>query len=48
MIREFFGVMAAEGAAGGFVVTSGRYTAEAKDFANGWNIQLVDGVLLKH
>ncbi|MFK8402944.1 restriction endonuclease [Pseudomonas sp. BGr12] len=47
VIREFFGVMAAEGAAGGFVVTSGRYTSEAKEFAEGRNIQLVDGVLLK-
>lgn len=47
VIREFFGVMAAEGAAGGFVVTSGRYTAEAKEFAEGRNIQLVDGALLK-
>lgn len=47
VIREFFGVIAAEGAAGGFVVTSGRYTAEAKTFAEGRNIQLVDGALLK-
>jgi len=47
VIREFFGVMAAEGAAGGFVVTSGSYTAEAKAFAEGRNIQLVDGALLK-
>ena len=47
VIREFFGVMAAEGAAGGFVVTSGTYTAEAKAFAKGRNIQLVDGSLLK-
>lgn len=47
VIREFFGVMAAEGAAGGFVVTSGRYTAEARAFADGRNIQLVDGSLLK-
>ncbi|AGI26017.1 restriction endonuclease [Pseudomonas sp. ATCC 13867] len=47
VIREFFGVMAAEGAAGGFVVSSGRYTAEAKAFAEGRNIQLVDGALLK-
>ncbi|EMM2268128.1 restriction endonuclease [Pseudomonas aeruginosa] len=47
VIREFFGVMAAEGAAGGFVVTSGRYTAEAKAFAEWRNIQLVDGALLK-
>ncbi|MCP8467885.1 restriction endonuclease [Pseudomonas sp. ZM23] len=47
VIREFFGVMAAEGAAGGFVVTSGKYTQEAKAFADGRNIQLVDGILLK-
>lgn len=47
VIREFFGVMAAEGAAGGFIVTSGRYTVEAKAFAEGRNIQLIDGVLLK-
>ncbi|WP_416310714.1 restriction endonuclease [Pseudomonas sp. W03] len=47
VIREFFGVIAAEGAAGGFIVTSGGYTAEARGFAEGRNIQLVDGVLLK-
>lgn len=48
VVREFFGVMAAEGAAGGFIVTSGTYTEEAKIFAHGRNIQLVDGSLLKH
>lgn len=47
IIRELFGVMAAQGAAGGFVVTSGRYTSDAKEFAKGRNIQLVDGALLK-
>ncbi|WP_082656967.1 restriction endonuclease [Pseudomonas citronellolis] len=47
VIREFFGVMAAEGAAGGFVVTSGRYTVEAIKFSEGRNIQLIDGDLLK-
>ncbi|MBD9499160.1 restriction endonuclease [Pseudomonas sp. PDM17] len=47
VIREFFGVMAAEGAAGGFVVTSGQFTPEAKAFAEGRNIQLVDRALLK-
>ena len=35
--------MAARGATGGFVVTSGRFTAEAKAFAEGRNVQLVDG-----
>jgi len=47
VIREFFGVMAAQGASGGFVVTSGTYTDDAKEFAKGRNIQLVDGVLVR-
>lgn len=46
-IRELYGVMAAEGAAHGFVVTSGVFTQEAKDFASGRNIELVDGAELK-
>lgn len=46
VVREFFGVMAAEGAAGGFVVTSGAFTAEAKNFASGRNIRLVEGAEL--
>ncbi len=47
VVREFFGAMAAEGAAGGFVVTSGQFTKEAQAFASGRNIQLIDGVRLK-
>jgi restriction system protein len=46
-IRELYGVMAAEGAAGGFVVTSGNFTQEAKAFAEGRNIDLIDGAALK-
>jgi len=42
-IRELYGVMAAGGAAGGFVVTSGVFTQEAKSFADGRNIDLIDG-----
>lgn len=42
-IRELYGVMAAEGAAGGFVVTSGNFTQEAKLFAEGRNIHLING-----
>ncbi len=38
--------MVAENAAGAFVVTSGQFTDEAQTFANGKNIQLVDGRLL--
>lgn len=43
IIRELYGVMAAEGASGGYVVTSGRFTSEAEAFAEGRNIRLVDG-----
>lgn len=43
VVRELYGVMAATGAAGGFVVTSGRYTDEASAFASGRNVRLVDG-----
>ncbi|SFV00262.1 restriction system protein [Paenacidovorax caeni] len=42
-VRELYGVMAAKGATAGFVVTSGRFTSDAKDFAQGRNIELVDG-----
>lgn len=52
VVRELYGVMAAKGAAGGFVVTSGRFTAEAEAFAEGRNVQLLDGPklerMLKH
>lgn len=43
VVRELYGVMAARGATGGFVVTSGRFTDDAKAFAKGRNVQLVDG-----
>ncbi len=43
VIRELYGVMAAEGATGGIVVTSGEYTQEAKSFAEGKKIDLIDG-----
>ena len=43
IVRELYGVMAAKGAAGGFVVTSGSFTDEAIEFASGRNVTLVDG-----
>lgn len=46
VVRELYGVIAASGAAGGFVVTSGRFTDDAKDFASGRNITLMDGEAL--
>jgi restriction system protein len=45
-VRELYGVMAAKGAAGGFVVTSGRFTDEARHFVDGRNVQLIDGTQL--
>nr|WP_298923879.1 restriction endonuclease [uncultured Ramlibacter sp.] len=42
-VRELYGVMAAQGAAGGFVITSGRFTSEAVEWAEGRNIELMDG-----
>lgn len=43
VVRELYGVMAASGATGGFVVTSGRFTDDAISFASGRNVKLVDG-----
>lgn len=43
VVRELYGVMAAKGAAGGFVVTSGSYTNDAMAFADGRNVKLLDG-----
>lgn len=41
-VRELYGVMAAEGAVGGFVVSSGRFTEDAQRFALGRSIKLLD------
>lgn len=46
VVRELYGVMAAKGAAGGFVVTSGRFTEPAIKFAERRNVKLVDGPAL--
>ncbi len=46
VVRELFGVMAASGAVGGFVVTSGTFSSDATDFARGRNVELIDGVAL--
>ncbi len=43
IVRELYGVMTAKGAAGGFVITSGRFTEDAKAFASGRNIELIGG-----
>ncbi len=46
VVRQLYGVMAARGATGGFVVTSGSFTKDAKVFSEGRNMQLVDGTRL--
>lgn len=43
VVRELYGVMAARGATGAFVVTSGRFTDDAISFSSGRNVTLVDG-----
>ncbi|MEZ5515756.1 MAG: restriction endonuclease [Steroidobacteraceae bacterium] len=43
IVRELLGVLTARRAAGGFVVTSGAFTQEARKFAAGQNIELIDG-----
>jgi restriction system protein len=40
-VRELYGVMAAEGAVGGFVVASGEFTEDARRFAEGREIKLI-------
>jgi len=43
VVRELYGVVAAEGATGGIVISSGTFTQEAKDFAKDKPLELVDG-----
>ena len=43
VVRELYGVMAARGATGGFVVSSGTFSGDAQAFARGRNVVLVDG-----
>jgi len=45
-IRELYGVLMAEGADRAIFVTSGVYTREARDFATGKALELIDGEAL--
>ncbi|QNM97429.1 restriction endonuclease [Chitinimonas koreensis] len=45
-VRELYGAMVAEGAAGGFVVTAGRFGDDARRFAQGHEMKLIDGPAL--
>lgn len=46
IVRELYGVMASQGATGGFVISAGTFTADAHAFASGRNIDLIDGAQL--
>lgn len=43
VVRELNDVISAQGAHGGFVITGGRFTLEAWEFARQTKIQLIDG-----
>lgn len=42
-VRELYGVMAAQGAVGAFVVSSGNFTDEARKFSEGREIDIISG-----
>lgn len=46
-VRELKGIMSAHGAHGGFVVTGGEFTLEARGLADACKIKLVDGAALE-
>ena len=48
VVRELNGIIAAASAQGGFVVTGGQFTREAREFAKGTQIELMDGKALEN
>jgi restriction system protein len=46
LVRELYGAMTAEDADAAIFASSGEYTADARAFAHGKNISLIDGVQL--
>jgi len=47
VVRELQGVVSADGAAGGYVVTGGTFTSEAREFAGRTKIELLGGRALE-
>jgi restriction system protein len=47
VVRELNGVVSAQGAHGGFVVTGGEFSREAREFADSCGIKLIDGSALE-
>ena len=47
IVRELYGVVSARRASGGVLVTGGRFTQDAQEFAKGTNVELIDGDSLR-
>jgi restriction system protein len=47
VVRELYGIISAQRAHGGFVVTGGQFTREAREFANTCGVELIDGRALE-
>jgi restriction system protein len=47
VVRELNGVVSAQGVHGGFVVTGGKFSREAQEFADSCGIKLIDGPALE-
>jgi restriction system protein len=43
VVRELYGVISAQRARGGFIVTGGAFTREAREFAASCRVELIDG-----
>jgi len=46
-VRELYGIISAQRAHGGFVVTGGQFTHEARELANACRVELIDGRALE-
>ncbi len=47
VVRELNGIISAQRAHGGFVVTDGEFTREAREFAKSCDVELIDGNALQ-
>jgi len=47
IVRELYGVIASEGASGGIVISSGKFTEEAANFVKGKPLELINGTQLQ-
>ena len=47
VVRELNSMMIVSNSAGGFIVTSGAFSADVRAFVAGRNIQLIDGATMR-